>query len=63
MTFAEKLRSKRAALNLTQPEMAAALSLSLRAYINFESGQRVPLAIAQEGALARIAKLRKKARL
>ncbi|HWB02960.1 MAG TPA: hypothetical protein VG796_08055 [Verrucomicrobiales bacterium] len=60
MTFAETLRSKRAALRPTQVEMAGALSLSLRAYINFESGERVPLAIAQEGALARIAKLNRR---
>jgi len=53
MTFAEKLKTHRARLGLTQPEAAALLDVSKRTYEYWEAG-KVPLAVAQEGALKRM---------
>lgn len=61
MTFAEKLKSGRKRLRLTQPEAAKALDLPDRTYWEYESGATEPPAIAQEGALARLAALNPKA--
>lgn len=62
MTFAEQLKAERKRLRLTQPEAAAALALADRTYWEYESGATEPVAIAQEGALARLAKLKPKAK-
>lgn len=54
MTFAEKLKAERLRLGLTQAECAELLEISKRALEEWESGNRVPLVVAQEGALARL---------
>jgi len=56
MTFAEKLASEKSRLNLTLPQLAAALDVSERAISGWLSG-RPPIALTQEGALARLAAL------
>ena len=62
MDFAAKLLAERKRLGLKQPEVAAALELPDRTYWEYEKGKTVPHAIAQEGALARLAKLKPKAK-
>lgn len=60
MGFASQLKSERTRLGLRQPEAAALLELPDRTYWEYENGKTVPHAIAQEGALARLAKLKSK---
>ena len=60
MTFAEQLKTERKRLQLTQPEAAAALDLADRTYWEYENNRTEPPAITQEGALARLAKLKPK---
>lgn len=62
MSFAEKLKTERKRLRLTQPEAAASLDLKDRTYWEYESGATEPPTIAQEGALARLSKLKPKAK-
>jgi len=54
MTFAQKLKTHRARLALTKIQTAALLDVSPRAYAYWEI-DREPLAVTQEGALARLA--------
>jgi DNA-binding transcriptional regulator YiaG len=56
MKFAQQIKSKRQSLGLTQAEAAALLAVSKRALEQWEAGERTPLPVAQEGALARLAK-------
>lgn len=53
MTFAEQLQKHRQRLQLTQSEAAALLDVSRRTYEYWEI-DRVPLAVTQEGVLARL---------
>jgi transcriptional regulator with XRE-family HTH domain len=62
MTFAEKLKSERKRIGLTQPATAALLELKDRTYWEYEAGASEPPAITQEGALARLAKIKTKAK-
>jgi len=62
VTFAEQLKAERLRLGLTQPQAAEALGLSNRVYWDYENGKSVPEGITQEGALARLAKLKPKAK-
>jgi DNA-binding transcriptional regulator YiaG len=54
MTFAEKLKTTRESLGLSQAEAAALLECGKRTLEHWEAGDRVPLAITQEGALNRL---------
>ncbi len=54
MTFSKKLRTTRESLGLSQAEAAAFLECGKRTLEHWEAGDRVPLAITQEGALARL---------
>lgn len=54
MTFAEKLRSERQRLGLSQVELAGVLGVSFEAVSKWERGLTTPAQIAQEGALARL---------
>lgn len=54
MSFAEKLKSTRESLGLSQAEAAAFLECGKRTLEHWEAGDRVPLAITQEGAFARL---------
>lgn len=56
MNFAEKLKSERKRLGLSQAELAALLDVSKSAVEKWEYGTKIPIAIAQEGALARLGK-------
>lgn len=60
MAFSAQLKAERKRLGLTQPEAAALLVLKDRTYWEYESGATEPPAIAQEGALARLAKAKPK---
>lgn len=59
MTFPEQLKAERKRLDLTQAELAALLDVPARTYWEWESGKTTPYAITQEGALARLAKVKK----
>ncbi len=54
MTFAARLKSHRDSLRWNQSQMARALDLSVRAYNYYESGERTPHVVMQEGIFARI---------
>jgi len=56
MTFPEKLHDERRRLGLTQAEAAALLDTPARTYWEWENKKTAPPAIAQEGAIARLAK-------
>jgi transcriptional regulator with XRE-family HTH domain len=56
MTFAEQLKAHRQRLGLTQSEAAALLDVSASWVDKAERNKRDPLAITQEGALARLSK-------
>jgi transcriptional regulator with XRE-family HTH domain len=60
MAFAETLKTERKRLRLTQAEAAGLLDVSFEAFSKWERGLSEPPAIAQEGALARMAKARRK---
>lgn len=60
MKFSDTLKSERARLGLTQSEAAQVLMLPFRTYWDWENSKTEPLAIAQEGALARLKKARAK---
>jgi len=55
--FAAELRATRKRLGLTQSQCAAVLGVSKRTLENWEDG-RIPLEVAREGALARLARWR-----
>lgn len=60
MDFSAHLKAERKRLGLTQPEAASLLGLKDRTYWEYESGATEPPEIAQEGALARLAKAKSK---
>jgi len=60
MTFPDQLKAHRQRLSLTQVEAAAALDVKPRTYWEWEAGKTAPLIIAQEGALARLKKMKPK---
>jgi DNA-binding XRE family transcriptional regulator len=62
MNFSDHLKAARKRLRLTQPEAAAALELPARTYWEYEAGATEPPIITQEGALARLSKLKPKAK-
>lgn len=61
MTFAQQIKSIRERLGLTQAEASEVLEVSKSALEKWEAGTKVPLAIAREGAMARLAKHKPKA--
>jgi len=60
MNFAKQLKSERERLGLTQEEAAQALSASKSWVEKAEYSTRDPHILLQEGALARLAKLKPK---
>lgn len=58
MTFAEQLRGERKRLGITQQEAAEIIGASFDAVSKWERGLQEPAVFAQEGALARLKKLR-----
>ena len=58
MTFAEQLKTHRKRLGLTQSGLAALLEIPARTHWEWESGKTEPPKIAQEGALARLEKVK-----
>lgn len=58
MTYGQQLLAHRKRLGLTQAEAAALLEVGLSTYRAWETDDpdRVPLRVAQEGALARLLK-------
>lgn len=54
MNFSETIRTERERLGLTQAGAAARLGVSKSVIEKWEAGTRTPLAITQEGALARL---------
>lgn len=53
-SFAEQLKAHRSLAGLSQAQTAELLNVSKAWVVKSESGARVPLAITQEGALARL---------
>ncbi len=62
MNFADKLKSERERTGLTQQQAADLLEQSKSIVEKWESEARTPSAITQEGALARLSKLKTKAK-
>ena len=58
MTFAKQLQNERTRLGITQPEAAAILATSFSWVEKAERGERAPHILMQEGALARLAKIK-----
>lgn len=58
MTFAERLKSERKRLGITQAKLAEILEMSKRWVEETEAGRNMPPKIAQEGALKRLGKLK-----
>jgi len=61
MNFAEELQREKARLGLTLASLAALLDVAPRSLHHWIKGDRLPLAIAQEGALARLSKAKPQA--
>lgn len=59
MSFAEKLKSERERLGLTQAQAASLLSIAKRTYCDWEYGITTPPEVAQEGAFARLRAMKK----
>ena len=59
INFADALKATRKKLGLNQAEVAAFLDVSPRAIWKWENGIAPPLALTAEGALARLALLKK----
>jgi transcriptional regulator with XRE-family HTH domain len=57
------VENARESLGLSQAEAAALLECGKRTLEHWEAGDRIPLAITQEGVLARLEKLRPPVRL
>ena len=53
MTFAEQIHAERTRLDLTQAEAAKLLAIGKRTLEMWESGERTPLLVTQEGVLTR----------
>ena len=60
MSFGGQLKAERQRLGLTQAEAAALIDVSKRALEQWEAGERTPLPVTQEGALARLQRYRPK---
>lgn len=60
MKFHEQLKSERKRIGLNQTDCAAALEVTLRTFQYWESDEKPPAPLTQEGALARLAKLKSK---
>ncbi len=58
MTFPKKLQSERLRLGLTQVQAASLLGISASALGKWETGVKTPKALTQEGALARLGKIK-----
>ena len=58
MTFATKLKAERARLGLDQPGAEALLDLGKGQITAWETERNTPHILTQEGALARLAKLK-----
>ena len=57
MNFSDLLKAERKRIGLNQTDCAAALDVTLRAFQYWESGEKPPAPLTQEGALARLQKL------
>lgn len=62
MSFADQLKQERERLGITQAQAASLLSVSKSILAKWEIDDRTPLAITQEGALARLRTTKKNAR-
>lgn len=60
MTFPALIKSERARLGITQAEAAALLDVPARTLWEWEHGKTEPLAVAQEGVIARLKKAKSK---
>lgn len=60
MSFAERLKSERKRLKLTQPQADAVLSCGKGQVAAWESGRNVPHILTREGAIARLNKTQPK---
>ena len=60
MSFAKRIEEQRTRLGLTQPEAAAVCGVSVRLWRYWESGERTPLDVTQEGVLARLTRAKKR---
>lgn len=60
MKFSEQLKTIRERLGLTQAGAAALLEISKSALEKWENGTKEPKLLMQEGALARLSKLKQK---
>ena len=60
MSFSEQLKSQRQRLGLTQSEAAELLEVSASWVDKAETEIRTPIKITQEGALARLLKIKKR---
>lgn len=58
MTFAQQIERTRKELGMTQAEMARVLGVGKRTLETWEEGSAVPHLLSQEGAWARIHKLK-----
>lgn len=54
MSFCEQLKQERERLGITQAQAASLLSVSKSVLAKWETVDRTPIAITQEGALARL---------
>ena len=54
MIFSDQLKQERERLGITQAQAASLLSVSKSALAKWETVDRTPIAITQEGALARL---------
>jgi transcriptional regulator with XRE-family HTH domain len=59
MTFSEHLKSERQRLGLSQAELARVLGVSSEAISKWERELVTPAEITQEGAMARLRKMKK----
>ena len=59
MTFSEQLKSERQRLGLSQTELARVLTVSFETISKWERELVIPAEITQEGALARLRKMKK----
>lgn len=60
MNFADQLKKERERLGLTQTQAAALLGVSKSVLAKWEIENRTPLAITQEGAIARLRTTKKR---
>lgn len=60
MTYADQLRAERKRLGLTQAEAATLLDVSRDTVAAWESERNTPIAVTQEGVLARLRAAKKR---